>query len=79
MHSQSTDRTWAESEGLVHRVAARLQNRLGEPVRDFHMTPRDDGLVLHGRVRTYYGKQLAQQVAMEVSGLSIAANEIEVH
>ncbi len=42
------------------------------------MSAREDGLVLRGVVGTYYGKQMAQEVMMEVSGLSILANDIEV-
>jgi osmotically-inducible protein OsmY len=65
-------------EGLAHQVAARLHCRLGGQVRGLKIFSHTDGLILHGRASTYYGKQLAQQVAMEISGRSIVANEIEV-
>jgi len=35
-------------------------------------------LILRGRTRTYYAKQLAQQAVMEATALPIRANEIEV-
>lgn len=78
MHFQSFEKPLVQADALVHRVAARLLIRLGGQVRDFRMTRHENGLILEGRVRTYYGKQLAQEVAMELSGLAIAANEIEV-
>ncbi len=83
MHFQSMDFpssewTLAEDDELVQRVVARLQDRLGGQVRDFQMSARVDGLVLRGKVRTYYDKQLTQEVVMDVSGLAILANDIEV-
>ena len=62
---------------LVHRVAARL-DQLGCHVSNFWISTSEGGLLLHGSVGTYYSKQQAQQVAMEMSGRSIVSNEIEV-
>jgi hypothetical protein len=47
-------------------------------VRGFRVLVQEQGLVLQGRASTYYAKQLAQHAAMEISGLPILANEIEV-
>ena len=47
-------------------------------VRRFRVLVQEQGLVLQGCVPTYYAKQLAQHAAMELSGLPILANEIEV-
>lgn len=47
-------------------------------VRQLRVIVQEQGLVLQGSVSTYYAKQLAQHAAMEVSGLPILANEIEV-
>jgi osmotically-inducible protein OsmY len=47
-------------------------------VRRFRVLVQEQGLILQGCAPTYYAKQLAQHVAMEVSGLPILANEIEV-
>jgi hypothetical protein len=38
----------------------------------------DGGIVLRGRARTYYAKQLAQHAIMTETALSILGNEIEV-
>ena len=78
MQSQTTDEILAHHDRLVHRFASRLQSRFGARVRDFRMSVHENGLILQGRVCTYYGKQAAQHVAMEVSGLAILANDIEV-
>jgi hypothetical protein len=45
---------------------------------DFQLVFRNNGLVLRGRVHTYYAKQLAQHAVMEASSLPIRANEMEV-
>jgi osmotically-inducible protein OsmY len=84
MYSRSTyfpSSEWAlaQDDKLVERVVARLRSRLGSPVRNFQISARLDGLILRGEVRSHYGKQMAQEVAMEVSGLSILSNDIEVH
>ncbi len=78
MHFPSSEWTLAHDDELVQRVVARLQSRLGSQVRDFQMAGREDGLILRGQVGTHYSKQMVQEVVMEVSGLSILANDIEV-
>jgi hypothetical protein len=78
MHFPNSDSTLAVASGLVHRVAARLQSRLGRQVRDFQIFAHEEGLILRGKVGTYYAKQLAQQVTIETSGRCIVANEIQV-
>jgi hypothetical protein len=59
-------------------LEALLLNRLGGRVRDVHVLVRHNGLILQGRAPTYHAKQLAQHAAMEVGGLPILANDIEV-
>ncbi|MCS6975885.1 MAG: hypothetical protein NZM31_02590 [Gemmatales bacterium] len=55
-----------------------VQARVGGQLLDFRIVVHDDGLVLQGRARTYYAKQLAQHAVMEATGMPIRANEIEV-
>ena len=74
----SSEWALAQDDELVQRVVARLQERLGRQVRKFQMSSREDGLILRGQIGSYYGKQLAQEVVMEVSGLPILTNDIEV-
>jgi hypothetical protein len=74
MSSESTTATPAHQlEALIER---HLLGRVR--VRGFRVLVQEHGLVLQGSVGTYYAKQLAQHAAMEVSGLPILANEIEV-
>lgn len=73
MSSASTTATPADQlETLIQR---RL---LGRSIRRFRVLVHEQGLVLQGCAPTYYAKQLAQHAAMEVGGLPILANEIEV-
>ena len=78
MRFPTAERTLAHDDELVERIVARLQSRLGNQMHNFQMSAREDGLILRGVVRSYYGKQLAQEVAIEVSGRSILSNDIEV-
>ena len=64
----------AEMELLETHVQSRLNGR----VRHFRLVLREGGLVLMGRVRTYYAKQIAQHEVMHGTSLLILANEIEV-
>jgi len=62
----------------LERLQAHIQGRLGGRVRNLRLLLRDNGLVLQGRTRTYYAKQLAQHAVMQVTEYLIQANEIEV-
>jgi hypothetical protein len=58
-------------------IKSQIRCRLGQPVRGLRVDVKDQHLVLSGRAPSYYAKQLAQHVAMNVSPLPLA-NEIEV-
>jgi len=78
------DRPFVETEidlvrpSELDHLEAHVQCRLSGRVRDLRLLVRGNGLVLQGRTRTYYAKQLAQHAVMEATGLPILANEIEV-
>jgi hypothetical protein len=55
-----------------------VQRRLGSRVRDLRVVVRHEGVILQGRAATYHAKQLAQHAAMELAGVPIIANDIEV-
>jgi hypothetical protein len=63
-----------EEQSLECRIASRLEGR----IRNFRLLLLDDGVILRGRSHTYYGKQLAQELVMQTTDLSVLANEIEV-
>lgn len=62
----------------LDQLEVHLQSQLNGRVRDFRLVPRGRGLILRGRSRSYYGKQLAQHAVMDAVNLPIVANEIEV-
>jgi hypothetical protein len=66
----------ADTELLEARVRERLVGRAH--VRELRVVILDQGIVLEGRTATFYAKQLAQHVAMEVTRLPLRANRIEV-
>jgi hypothetical protein len=55
-----------------------VKGRLCGRVTAFQLVVEGQGLVLRGRTRSYYLKQLAQQTVMEITRLPILANYIEV-
>lgn len=59
-------------------LRSRLQRALGNRVRDLRVLIRPEGVVLRGRTTTYHHKQVAQHAVMDLAGLPILANEIEV-
>lgn len=67
-----------KADELIERIKAGVRQRVGGWVRDFQVQIHDQGVILRGRTRTYYAKQLVQHTAMEVGGLAILANRIEV-
>ncbi len=62
----------------IEHLEAVVQRRLGGRVRDLRIVPRQNGIILQGRTSTYHAKQLAQHAAMELAGVPILANDIEV-
>ncbi len=67
----------AQQEEL-NRLHAHVQQKLNGRLRDFRLKRRGDGVILMGRVGSYYVKQLAQHAVMAESDLPILRNEIEV-
>jgi len=62
----------------VEALEAHLLRRLNSRIRDLIIVSHSAGLVLKGRVRTYYEKQLAQHALMEATSEPILSNDIEV-
>ena len=67
-----------EISQTLARIEEHVRRRLTGLLRDFQLVFREQGLVLHGRVHTYYAKQLTHHAVMEASSLPILANEMEV-
>jgi hypothetical protein len=62
----------------LEQIEAQIQAQLSGRIRDFRLGQRDNGLVLQGRVHSYYAKQLAQHLVMEATVAPILSNEIVV-
>jgi hypothetical protein len=62
----------------VARLQSLANERLSGRVRNLRLAVHGDGIILRGRAPTYYAKQLAQHVVMELTRLTVHANEIEV-
>jgi len=58
-------------------VEDRVRRRVWGQVSDLKVEDHGRGVVLRGRTRTYYAKQLAQHAVLE-SGRLLAGNEIVV-
>jgi hypothetical protein len=79
MNDQSNGTRYVpKADELVERIKAGVRRRVGGRVRDFQVQVQERGLVLKGWTRSYYAKQLVQHTAMEVGGLPILANRVEV-
>jgi osmotically-inducible protein OsmY len=55
-----------------------LKQRLGRQILDLRVVIHEGHVLLQGFAVTYYAKQMAQHAALEVIGLPIRTNEIEV-
>jgi osmotically-inducible protein OsmY len=60
------------------KAEAILKHRLVGRVAALRVLIQEGGVVLQGQAASHHAKQLAQHVAMQVLGLPILLNEIEV-
>jgi hypothetical protein len=74
MTQLAVERPWAAQEQLESQMVRRLAGR----VRDLRIIVRHNGVILQGWSGTYHAKQLAQHAAMDLTGLPVLANDIEV-
>lgn len=66
------------SDSGATELSSQVQSRLNRQIRNFRLVTADGGIILYGRARSYYAKQLAQQAVMKATNLPIFGNEIEV-
>ena len=62
---------------LADEIEAQILGRIGKRIRQLQVVVQGGGLVLRGRAPSYYAKQIAQQIAMELGAFNLM-NEIEV-
>jgi hypothetical protein len=66
-------------ESLAARIEARIEGRVRGRIYDLHVICSDDLIILRGRARTYYTKQLAQEAVLDLPGSALPLiNEIAV-
>ena len=65
-------------EEFLDQVSRAVRRQLQGRLQDFQVWPDRQGLILSGRVRSYYAKQLAQHVVMQQTDSLIVRNEIAV-
>jgi hypothetical protein len=63
----------------IDPVPELIRGRLRGLVKDLRVLSQGTGLILRGRSRTFYGKQMAQEEIMKLIDQPIVSNEIEVH
>lgn len=63
---------------MAEALESLLQRRLSGRVHELQVECQTEGVVLRGWTRTYYAKQMAQHVVMDVTDWPILANEIVV-
>jgi hypothetical protein len=52
----------------LDRIRCKIECRLCGRIFDLDVVCSDDRIVLRGRSRTYYAKQLAQEMALDLTG-----------
>lgn len=63
----------------LNAALARINKVLRGRLRDARLLVRNGGVVLRGTAKSYYAKQLSQNIIMREFSLPIAANDISVH
>ena len=53
-------------DALAARIEARIEGRVRGRIYSLHVICSDDSIILRGRARTYYAKQLAQKAALDL-------------
>ncbi|MGZ5950303.1 MAG: hypothetical protein ACXWO1_09225, partial [Isosphaeraceae bacterium] len=52
-------------DALAARIEARIEGRVRGRIYSLHVLYSDDSIILCGRARIYYAKQLAQKAALD--------------
>jgi hypothetical protein len=68
----------SNAQSLLWQILEQVTSKARGRIFDFHVFLLDGGLVLTGWTKSYYVKQLAQHLVMEITDLPIFANDIRV-
>ncbi len=69
---------WDATVEELQEIESHVQAQLGGQVQGLRLEWTPAGLVLYGRSRTYYGKQLAQSLLLDATIRRMCSNEIDV-
>jgi hypothetical protein len=78
MRQEREDVLHSNGANDLERVGAQVQNELGGRLRHFRLERLNTGVILLGRVSSFYAKQLAQHAVMRATDIPITRNDIEV-
>jgi osmotically-inducible protein OsmY len=67
-----------ETTGVVEEVRSQLRGNPYQALKQISCEYRDGTLILHGRLPSYYLKQVAQTAVARVAGVERVVNHIEV-
>ncbi len=62
----------------LRSIVIELHLRLGGRIQELSLSQFANRLVLCGQAKTYYAKQLAQEVVLSFAGEALVVNEIDV-
>ena len=62
----------------LEQIQQEIRRNLSLRLHNFRIRAVDDGLILEGRTKTYYGKQLVQHAVMDATDFPILSNNIVV-
>lgn len=76
--SFATDLLDVPCSEALEQIQQEIHRNLSLHVHNFRIRAVDEGLILEGRTKTYYGKQLVQHAIMDVTDFPIVSNNIVV-
>jgi osmotically-inducible protein OsmY len=68
----------SQAEILEAKASSALQNNPYLPRRKWRIEASDGRLALHGRVNSWYQKQMAQETLLQLDGVEKLENHLEV-
>lgn len=74
----ATDLLEVPSSENLDQIQQEIRRNLSLRVQNFRIRAVEDGLILEGRTKTYYGKQMVQHAVMDATDFPILANNIVV-
>ena len=64
---------------LARRIEGDIDQRANGRIQDLHVVLSDNRIILQGRTKTHYAKQLAQEAALNLTSVdSVLTNQIVV-